>query len=289
MYKIAPEGKKLRDIDLWDMLYDARDRGSIVEAQITRTYYVGEGEKKVETWELHFLDLDDGITGMIPASQTGLPVGVPMKLFQNQVVSCKVIDIDRKNSLVACSRKESVDIQAARLYRQLSEGEVIPATVRAVGLRNVYVDIGGGVIVKLDPDKVRLSAGVPLDVQYQTYGQIKIKVLSMDKETRIMEVEPLDPWEEWEFSRGEIISGRVVAVRDNVAYVAAKPGMYGRVYYGRNDRYKEGDYVAFQVQDFDRAKRHLHLVTYDMRRVAQVRREKSRRRRTAGGGKSTES
>lgn len=288
MYQIAPEGKKLRDLDPWDILYDARERGTFLEARIKRTRYIGEGESKVETWMLNFLGMDEGITGIISASQTGLPAGAPMKMFENQLISCKVVGIDQKNELVACSRKDYVDINKARLIRQLEVGKVITATVRAVGLRNVYVEvIGGGVIVRLDPDKVRLSAGVPLDIQYQVDSEIKIKVSYLNKEDHTLEVEPVDPWEKGDFAQGETLSGCVVVIRDNVAYVAAGKGIFGRAYYSRNDRYKEGDDVQFQVQGFDKEKRHLHLIPYDKRRVAQVSREKSRRRRKAGGGQST--
>ncbi|MCL6558059.1 MAG: RNA-binding protein [Firmicutes bacterium] len=274
-FKLAPEGLKMRDIDPWQELYEARDTGAPVQARITRTRYInGQGD----TWEVEFASIHaEGITGLIPSSQTGLPEGSPMENFVGQTISCKIMKIDRENNMIACSRKEAVDEAAARLFRELRQGEKISALVRAVTARSVYVDAGAGLIVRISGEKARLSAGVPLEVQYPKNSIIPVKVLEVDRENKRLSLEPVDPWEDWEFKRGEIISGRIAAVRDNVAYVVVKKGVVGRTYYNRRDSYKEGDSVEFQVKDFDREKRHLHLESYNPKKIARRRLQRAKR------------
>lgn len=272
MFKIAPEGFSLRDLDPWSELYEAKERGSLVEALIVRTRRENNQE---EAWELEFPG-KPGITGYVPASENGLPEGSPINEFVGQKILVKVKSIDRENDMVECSRKESVDISLFRLLNQLEEGEVINSVVRVVARRSVYLDIGGGVILRINRERARLSHGVPLDVQYEVGAVIKAKVIRLDKENKNIELEPVNPWEVWDYNRGEVVLGKVVAIRDNHAYISVKPGIVGRVMYKKADNYGVGDFVEFQVVSYNRAKRHLHLVKWDARRTAERRRERGR-------------
>ncbi|RYD01493.1 hypothetical protein N752_29770 [Desulforamulus aquiferis] len=84
------------------------------------------------------------------------------------MISVKVIEIDRKKEIVACSRKEVVNISLSKLIGQLNEGQEISSLVKFVSERSVYLDIGGGVIIRLPAEKARLSDGVPW--MYSTAG-----------------------------------------------------------------------------------------------------------------------
>lgn len=274
MFKIAPEGFS-SIADPWAELYEARERGTLIEALVTRVRRIdGQGE----TWELEFPG-KPGITGLVPVSESGLPERSPLNQFVGQKILVKVMSIDKNNDLVACSRKEAVAIALARLVNQLEEGEVTNAVVRAVGQRGVYLDVGGGVVVRVNQEKARLSPAVPLDVQYEKGSIVKIRVIALDRNERSIEVEPVDPWGTWEFARGEVALGRVVAVRDGHAFVSVKPGVIGLA--PVTGGYTVGDRVEFQVTSFDRAKRRLHLRKWDARRAAERRRERGRRRRKA--------
>ena len=56
---------------------------------------------------------------------------------------------------------------------------------------------------------------------------VNVIITDLDKEDRNIGVEPVDPWDKWTFSRGEILSGTVVAVRDKAVFVSVKPGVIG--------------------------------------------------------------
>ncbi len=276
-FKIAPEGTKLRDIDVWGDLYEAMERGTAVEAVIK---YVrqpnGDKNGDVECWELAF-DNKPGIIGLCSAVESGLPEGTPLNDFVTQRIACKIRRIEKRNSAVICSRKEVVEGTTTRLINQLEMGEEINALVRVVN-RHLYVDIGGGVIVRIRQDKARLSDGVPLDVQYEESAIIKVSVAALDKDKKHIEVEPVDPWKEHDYKRGEVLAGQVTQIRDNLAFVTIKPGIIGRVYYKKTDRYSVGDYIRLQVMDFDGDKRRLHLILYDSGRINDRRRERAKKR-----------
>ncbi|WP_238455588.1 RNA-binding protein [Desulfolucanica intricata] len=272
MFKIAPEGYNLREFDLWSDLYDAKERGTLVDALIVRVRRIsGQGE----IWELEFPD-KPGITGLVPVSQSGLPEKSPMNEFVGQRVTVKIKSIDRENDLVACSRQEAVDIALNKIISKLEENEVINAVVRVVTRHNLFLDIGGGVIVRINQGKARLSDGVPLEVQYEVGTIVKVKVTGINREEKCIEVEPVDPWEIWEYNRGEVLIGRVAAIREPFAFISIKPGIIGRTAYKNTDKYKVGDIEEFQVVSFNRAKRHLHLIKWDTRRVNERRRERAK-------------
>jgi len=277
-FKIAPEGVKLRDIDVWGDLYEAMDRGTSVEAVIARVRRPNDEDRDrgEECWELVF-DNKPGIIGLCSVKECGLPEGTPFNDFVGQRINCKIRRIDKKNSAVVCSRKEGVESSTNRLVGQLEQGEEINALVRVVN-RHVYVDIGGGTIVRIMQGKARLSDGVPLDVQYEVGAIIKVTVTALEKDKKLIELEPTDPWKEKEYKRGEVVAGQVIQIRDNLAFVKVRQGLIGRIYYRRNDKYSVGDYIQVQVMDFSRDKRRLHLICYDARRVSDRRRERAKNR-----------
>ena len=274
-FKLAPEGFNLRELDVWGVLYEAKELGLVVEAKVSRLRHIeGQGE----TWELEFPD-SPGVTGLVPAAESGLPTRCPMTAFVGKPVGVKVKSIDKKNSMVACSRREAVEMALGRLMGQLEEGETINSLIRIVTEYNTYLDLGGGVIVNIPRDRARLSAGVPLDVQHQVGAVMKVKITKLNKELKEIQVEPVDPWEVWEFKRGEIILGQVVAVRELMVYAMVKPGLIGLISCKPHEFFEEGEQLEFQVISFNRAQRKLHLTAWNPKRAAERKRERNRNKR----------
>lgn len=280
-FKIAPEGIKLRDIDLWGELYEAMERGTVLEARIQGVRTVDE---QGDILELVF-DNKPGITGFCPAAETGMPQRTPLKDFTGQVITCKIKRIDKKNDAVICSRKAAVEIALNKLINQLKAGETINALIRAVNQeRGLFVDIGGGVILRIAADKARLSGGVPLEVQFAVNSIIKVRVESVDRNNKDIVVVPLNTWEKYDFDRGEVLSGRVVLVRDNLAFISIRPGIIGLVNYKKTDTFLPGDQLKLQVNGFDRINHKLHLAVWDPGRVSDKWRERQRRIKNGSAG-----
>ncbi|MTI82387.1 MAG: RNA-binding protein [Firmicutes bacterium] len=275
-FKIAPEGVKLRDIDIWGDLYDAMERGNAVESVITGVRRPNGDNGETECWELAF-ENKPGITGFCSTPESGLPDGTPINDFVGQKIVGKIRRIEKKKSSVVLSRKDVVEGSINKLIGQLKIGEELNAMVRVVN-KHLYVDIGGGVILRITQEKARKSNGVPLDVQYEVDSVIKVKVIALDRDKKSIEVEPVDPWKEHDYKRGEVLAGQVTNIRDNLAFVTVKPGIIGRVYYKKTDRYDLGDYIKLQVTDFNAEKRLLHMIVYDAGRINDRRRNIARKR-----------
>jgi small subunit ribosomal protein S1 len=281
---LAPEGKKLRDIDVWSDLYEALERGTSVEAKVTRVRRPNGEEKnsEEECWELAF-ENKPGIIGLCPVKECGLSEGISINDFVGEQISCKIRRIDKKNSAVVCSRKEVVESTINRVISQLEVGKKILAEVKVVNRSRIYVDIGAGTIVRISQEKARLSDGVPIDVQYKVGSYIGVIVIAFEKDQKHIELEPIGPWEKCSnYHRGEKVSVNVVQIRDNLAFVKTHDGLIGRVYYQKNDKYNVGDEITVQVTDFNRDRRRLHLSIYDQNRVNDRRRQKARNRARRG-------
>ena len=276
-FLIAPEGMDLQDVDVWNKIYEARTYGTVVAARIIRrTEIEGQGR----TWELEFPDMP-GIAGLVPESQSGLPQGTPMSSFVGSLISVKVLGIDRQEGIAACSRKEAVDEFFTRLVKGVEVGDEIPAVVKFIRDRNLYLDIGGGIILKMPPEKARLSPGVQTDVQFRADDVISVVITELDRAEKSIEVELADAWEKWNLGRGEIVTGTVVSIRDKFAFIRVKPGVVGLTSYANWDEYQVDDQLLFQVSVFAPENRKLHLVQWDpdkakLRRKA-IARAKSRR------------
>ena len=274
---IAPEGMDLQDVDVWNRIYEAKTYGTVVAARIIRrTEIEGQGR----TWELMFPDMP-GITGLVPESQSGLPAGTPMSAFVGSLINVKILGIDRQEGIAACSRKEAVDVSFAKLVKGVELGDEIPAVVKFVRDLHVYLDIGGGIVLKIPPEKARLSPGVQTVVQFRPDDVINVVVTELDRVEKTITVELADPWEKWNLGRGEIVMGTVVTIRDKFAFIRLKPGVVGLTSYANWDEYQVDDQLLFQVSVFAPENRKLHLVLWDpdkakLRRKA-IARAKNRR------------
>ena len=266
---LAPEGFDMRDVDPWGPLYEAKTYGTILAANIVRRREIANHG---DTWEIEFPH-HPGVFGLVPEAQTGLPEGTPMSNMVGAMINVKVMGIDRQEGLAACSRKEAVDQYLTKLIRKLAVGERIPGLVKFLGEGSVYTDIGGGVLVKLSAEQARISRGVPLDVQYQAEDRVELIVKRLDFGAKAIEVDLVNPWERWVFNRGEILLGKVVTIREKLAFIRVKPGVIGLVPNRKGVGFTLGEQIKFQVNAFDPQTRKLHLVEWNPDKAKQRRRE----------------
>jgi small subunit ribosomal protein S1 len=278
-----PEGLSARETDPWEELYDARDRGTLVRGTVVRTRHIdGQGP----TWEVSLGEKQDafGIRGLIPDSESGLPEGMAMSQLRNQVVQAKVKGIDRKNGIVALSRREAVEDSLTCLLAELEAGESLMAAVRAVSPGGIVVDVGGGILVRMSAARARLSRAVPVEAQYRVGQLIEVEIAGVDKETRRVSVAARDPWKAGDYIRGEMVAGKIVQISDNIAFVQVRPGLVGIAPYPKTESAKLGEYRDYQVTRYDPEKRLLHLVRWDDARIRERRRQRGQRNGASGNG-----
>ncbi|MDI6710471.1 MAG: 30S ribosomal protein S1 [Bacillota bacterium] len=254
-----------------DVLFEALRRRRVLEADVVRLS-PRNGDRSEEKWDLVFPGLE-GVRGVMPASETGLPDARLLRAYVGQRIRVLVKGVDAAAGIAACSRKELVQESLKRLMRELKEGQVIDCTVRDIMGANtraklparVVLDIGGGVLAEVRRRHAVLSEAVPLGAQYQRGQILKALVRRIDHEKGIVDVSIRDtvgdPWGKAEFRRGDRVAGRVVATAPETGgmfiEMTAHPLLIGLAPYRRG--YRRGDRVACVVRLFDGPRRRLHL------------------------------
>lgn len=278
--RLMPEGTSVSDLEQWDVFHHVKNSDISMPAFVVSV--VTPKTLNGRCWELRF-DGMRNIRGLVPFSEAGLLNEEMMGLFIDQEVNVKIKGIDKKNGIVACTRREVVEDARTRLVNTLVEGEEIPALVRFVAGGRVALDIGGGVIVSVPRSAAAPSRSIPLDVQYKPGQFVQAVVQAVNKEAGDIKVSIRDPWENESFSRGDIVTGRIVRLRGKELFVEVetRSGLIGLAHQPVGKEFKEGDVVPFQIMYFDSTERKLHMDALNPewirgRRAARARRAKDK-------------
>lgn len=243
-----------------DVLYTAWERNLVVEAEVLRVTEI-DGE---QCWELEL----DGARGLVPFSESGLEYPRQMDQFTGMQVFVKVKGIDKDSGIAALSRKEALAEMRKSVMERLGPGQVVDAVVRGVGRNTVYLDVGGGVIGEMPRRMATFSQKLQsLRKVFSLGQQLRVKVVEIDPEQNkivVSRTELLpDPWDNVDFKRRDRISGTVVRVHGDKAFVEFKDGVVALANFSLLDRISPGDRVRGVVTRFDREKRLLRLKLTD--------------------------
>ncbi len=258
---LPPERNHNQLIDYWNMLYDAKDRNTILTAVViaTRRHETIEGL----AWEVEFNDIPN-IRGIVPAGETGLPTERMMNFFVGKEINVRIKAIDKKNNLTACTRREIIEENKARIISAAEEGLEFEAQVVFVTDTWLGVDIGGGVIVGFNPGEARISRAMRLDELYREGQYIKAVVDKVDKNVGEIAVSLDDPWDHVRYMRGDVVTGTVVRLGINNIFLALCPGIVGIAPYPVNKKIpKLGDRLVCKVNNFNPKEKTISLALFD--------------------------
>lgn len=257
-------------IDPMEFLYQAKERGQVLEARVAALDF----PDNIPTWVLTFPGLD-GVRGLVPASETGLPDKALMPRFVGQEVRVKVKGTDRENNLAACSCREAMAEAAAKLLPVLAENpdRVWEAAVRAVlppdpdaeKPARLLVDVGGGVLAEVPRKEAQVWLSRPLGAQYTPGQKVRVKVTRVDPQTGLVAASVKkalpDPWEKADFRRGQFLACTVAAVRGGIVYLEPDlaPGVLGIAPAPLLGEVNRGDRVSAAVASFDKGAKKLRL------------------------------
>lgn len=265
--KYAPEGFAPAP-DPWEVLFQAKERGMTIDALVVAVDY----PDNIPTWVLTFFDFQ-GVKGLVPAGESGLPDKSLMPRFVGQAIRVKVKGLDRENNLAACSRREAVAEAAAGLLPRLAENPdiVLDSVVRCIvpgqngAPPKLLVDIGGGVLAEVTRSQALIQLTKPLGAQYAPGQQVKVKITRVDPQAGRIEASVRkalpDPWERADFKRGQFLSGTVDRTDGRHVWVEPDlaPGVLGLAPYPVVGSVERGDRVSCAVASFDRAAKKLRL------------------------------
>ncbi len=217
------------------------------------------------------------VSGFIPLSQLSDRYVENADEFIGKDLDVKVTKVDLKRGRTVFSRKvileEEKRKQVEALWNSLNVGDVVEGTVMRFTDYGAFVDLGGidGLLHISEISWGKLKH--PQEV-LQIGDRVKVKVLSMNEEKGkislgLKQTTP-EPWSviNEKYQIGEIVTGKVVQIKEYGAFVELEPGLDGLVHISEvahkrvNDVAEEltlGQTVEAKILDIDTERKRISL------------------------------
>lgn len=257
--------KKLEVNAHWDEINGAFENREIVNAKVVREVKGG------------VIAVYKEVSGFIPMSQLSDHYVEKADEFIGKTLLVKVSRVDQRRNKAVFSHKAYLAEEKAKkvqeIWGALNIGDTVEGTVMRFTDYGAFVDIGGidGLLHiseiswgKLKHPQEALEIG----------QKINVKILSMNEEKGkislgLKQNQP-EPWSviDDKYTVGQVISGKVVQIKDYGAFVELEPGLDGLVHiseiaYKRvtniADEISVGQEVNAKILDIDRERRRISL------------------------------
>lgn len=257
--------KKIELSAHWNEIVQAFEEKSVIEAKVVREVKGGVIASYKE------------VSGFIPMSQLNDRYVEKADEFIGQVLKVKVSRVDQRRNKAVFSHKaylgEEKNKKIAQIWASLHVGDTVEGTVMRFTDYGAFVDIGGidGLLHiseiswgKLKHPQEALEIG-------QT---VQVKILSMNEEKGKISLglkqNMPEPWSviDTNYQIGQIISGKVVQIKEYGAFVEIEPGLDGLVHISEiaakrvnniSEELTVGQEVSTKILDIDHDKRRISL------------------------------
>lgn len=257
--------KKLEVNAHWDEINSALESRTFVNAKVVKEVKGG------------VIAVYKEVSGFIPLSQLSDKFIEKADEFVGKTLPVKVTRVDQKRNKAVFSHKaylaEERQKKIEEIWDALSIGDVVDGTVMRFTEYGAFVDIGGldGLlhISEISWGKLRHPQEA-----LQIGEKVKVKILSMNAEKGkislgLKQNKP-EPWSiiDEKYQVGQVISGKVVQIKDYGAFVELEPGLDGLVHiseiaYKRVTNVSEeltvGQEVNAKILDIDKDRKRISL------------------------------
>lgn len=219
--------KKLEVNAHWTEIEQAKENDEIITVKVVRQVNGGVIAAYKE------------VSGFIPLSHLSDKFVESAEEFIGQELTVKVTRVDSKRGRVAFSHKvilaEEKRKQIEAVWNSLNVGDVVDGTVMRFTDYGAFVDLGGidGLLHISEISWGKLKH--PQEV-LQIGDQVKVKILSMNEEKGkislgLKQTTP-EPWSviDEKYQLGQLVSGKVVQIKEYGAFVELEPGLDGLVH-----------------------------------------------------------
>lgn len=261
--------KKLEVNEHWDEILNALENKSFINAKILKQVNGG------------VIAVYKEVSGFIPLSQLSDKYIEKADEFMGKTVPVKVTRVDQKRNKVVFSHKaylsEERQKKVQEIWDSLHIGDVVDGTVMRFTEYGAFVDIGGidGLLHiseiswgKLKHPQEALKIGEKVQVKILSMNNEKGKI-SLGLKQNIPE-----PWTviDENYHIGQIISGKIVQIKDYGAFVELEPGLDGLVHiseiaYKRvtniADEISVGQEVSAKILEIDKERKRISLSIKD--------------------------
>ena len=217
------------------------------------------------------------VTGFVPMSQLSDKYVEKADEFLGQTVDIKVIKVDSKRNRAVFSRKavlvDDRRKQVAEIWANLNVGDIVEGKVMRFTDYGAFVDIGGldGLLHiseiswgKLKNPQEVLSIGDIINVKILSLNEEKGKISLGLKQTQP------EPWTlvGTKYQVGQIISGKVVQIKEYGAFVELEAGLDGLVHISEiankrvenvSDELTVGQEIRAKIMDIDPERKRISL------------------------------
>lgn len=257
--------KKLQVNENWEEISQALDDKLTIDVKVVRVVNGGVIASYKE------------VAGFIPLSQLSDRFIENAEEFMGQVLPIKISRVDKYKGKAVFSHKaylaEQRQSKMAEVWEKLDVGDIIEGTVMRFTDYGAFVDIGGidGLLHiseiswgKLKHPQEVLSIG----------EKINVKVLSMNSERGkislgLKQTQP-EPWSiiDEKYQVGQILTGKVVQIKEYGAFVELEPGLDGLVHISEvahkrvsdlNEELTIGEDVSTKILEIDKEKKRISL------------------------------
>ena len=257
--------KKLEVNEHWNEINEALENKTTITVKVTRQVKGGVIAAYKE------------VSGFIPLSQLSDKYVENADEFIGKELDVKVIRVDLKRGRTVFSHKvileEEKKKQIEAVWSSLNVGDVVEGTVMRFTDYGAFVDLGGidGLLHISEISWGKLKH--PQEV-LQIGDRVKVKILSMNEEKGkislgLKQTTP-EPWSviNEKYHIGEIVTGKVVQIKEYGAFVELEPGLDGLVHISEvahkrvNDIAEEltlGQTVEAKILDIDTERKRISL------------------------------
>jgi len=218
--------EKAAKIKIWDLIKEIYEKNDTIKGTILSRVKGG-------------LSVDVGLQAFLPGSQVDLRPVRDMDSLVGTEHEFKIVKYNKRRGNIVLSRRALLESDRMALREKslqlIEEGAVIEGTVKNITDYGLFIDLGGidGLVHITDISWGRV--GHPSEM-YQFGDEIKVKVLSFDKERERVSLGikqlTLDPWSEAEekYPIGTRVNGRVVSLTDYGAFIEVEQGVEGLIH-----------------------------------------------------------
>ena len=257
--------KKLEANANWNEIVEAYDSKEILNVKVLRQVNGGVIAAYKE------------VTGFIPLSQLSDKYVENAEEFIGQDIDVRVSRIDTRRNRAVFSHKviaqEEKQARLEAIWNTLSEGDIVEGKVMRFTDYGAFVDLGGidGLlhISEISWGKLRHPQEV-----LKIGDTVKVKILSMNAEKGkislgLKQCTP-EPWSVIydNYQVGQIVTGKVVQIKDYGAFVELEPGLDGLVHISEvahkrvndiSEEIKVGETVQAKILEIDTERKRISL------------------------------
>lgn len=257
--------KKLEANANWNEIVEAYDSKEILKVKVLRQVNGGVIAAYKE------------VTGFIPLSQLSDKYVENAEEFIGQDIDVRVSRIDTRRNRAVFSHKviaqEEKQARLEAIWNTLSEGDIVEGKVMRFTDYGAFVDLGGidGLlhISEISWGKLRHPQEV-----LKIGDTVKVKILSMNAEKGkislgLKQCTP-EPWSVIydNYQVGQIVTGKVVQIKDYGAFVELEPGLDGLVHISEvahkrvndiSEEIKVGETVQAKILEIDTERKRISL------------------------------